>query len=165
MRLKAPEMEANITYKTSISSAVRRNAPQEIWDWLHRSSFVPTKFYAASDFFSILEQQKEFNFKLALIICKFSDFIWYYLFDRIYKLYFSNMFSIFKCQSAFSGTGDYIEHYITEKIHVQMPTNKPPVLFIDTLSQKSWHFVRCDTSWRVFGCSLCHFVTKFNWKY
>ena len=75
MRLKAAEVESNITFKKYISSAVRRNAPQEIWDSSHRSSFVPTKFYAASDFFSILEQQKGLNFKFALAICKFSDLI------------------------------------------------------------------------------------------
>ena len=86
MRLKAAEVESNITFKKNIQSAVRRNAPQEIGDWSHRSSFVPTKFYAASDFLSIPEQQKEPNFKLALAICKIPDFIWYYLSDRIYKL-------------------------------------------------------------------------------
>ena len=30
MRLKAAEVESNITFKKYISSAVRRNAPQEI---------------------------------------------------------------------------------------------------------------------------------------
>ena len=155
MRLKAAEVESNITFKKYISSAVRRNASQEIWDWPHRRSFVPTKFYAASDFFSIPEQQKELNLKLTLAICKFSDFIWYYLYDRIYKLYFTNMFSIFKCPTRLFGYWDYIEHYITEKMHVQMPTNKPSLLFIDASSQNSCQFVLCDTYWRVFRWSLC----------